>query len=45
MLKLDGVKIVKILATVCSVAGMLGASWASNKEQAKALAELANKIH
>ena len=41
MLKIDPVKAVKIGATVLSVLGMLGATWASDKEQAKALEKLA----
>lgn len=39
-MKIDVVKVVKIVGTLCSVAGMLASGWAGSKENNRTLEKL-----
>lgn len=44
-MKLDVVKIVKVASFVATIAGSIGGSWVSKKENNKTLEELVKKHH
>ena len=42
-MKLDVVKVIKIVSTACSLIGMIGSTWANGKETTRTIETMVNK--